>query len=257
MKARTNRPHTTITLQDLISGKVLVPAQDPADDPCSSVLSEWGINSRDYESRLAKTRTVKVWKRLSPDQRWLLIETVKAIVTAEDAKIAWNPKGNHGEYEAVARRAVAAARLADGLAKTFPPPWDGEKGPILALISQLVCFVRSAVYATTLDRDVALGMAKNLVHRLRDSFANNAEATPWLLLRSLAHLASGKTRFREDSSERTIRWYLADRSSHRSNPAAGYWNRNWSLIRRVSALLPPREGDDLEVLIKKILLKSK
>jgi hypothetical protein len=174
-----------------------------------------------------------VWRSWSAQDRRLLLDTAEAIARAERAKRNWNPKALRGAYRQLIRASINAFKEAHKLAELVPPPWDGDREGVGAMVRLLVEHGTDIIHDTSLG-DVPIFGAARLIQQLKRKALRQRRQMRWELLRDLAWLASGKT-LSDGFSERTVRRYL---EPHRLLLPPGYqvWNQHWTLIRAVSRL---------------------
>lgn len=202
----------------------------PSEEQAGFVFRCWGVAKGDLDAKPVLHRLDLTWQRWTAHQRVLLWEAVNAIVSAEQAKVDWQPKSLKPAYQKAAQIARDAARLAHDLRETLAR--EPNVIPALqALVSALEELARSGLWATAnLQHDMAIMRAGAAVITLRRLTPRNSGRVSWELLRELVWLASRK---RHLVDEKTIRRYLSSKAAS-PTPVVEFWRRNFPIMRSVA-----------------------
>ena len=170
----------------------------------------WKLQQDDKEVLVIWHRLANRWDGWSLDRRELLLKAVEVIVETEKQKQAWNPKAERARYERLYRSAITAAQLADEIVWVHGPHWKNIDAQAQDLVATLAGYVERVVAATYIHKVTLAGFrAQTLIDEVTKA-RGGYRRPPWDLIRDLVWLASGKSRWVNES---TIRRYLTKTSS--------------------------------------------
>ena len=199
-----------------------------------AVSERWSVPRDDLDVRDIVSGWAKTWVQLSPERQFETLIAAETIARAEREKAAWNPKFAKDRYTGLAKKAIAAAELAEQLADLFPPPWEHSLAPIGNLINQLGQFVIDACKATVLEKDILAGVAGKRIRAARPRSNVSAKVPEWEMFGDLAWLASNR---RHRADLRTLRRYR-DELQKTKVPGAELFKNNWPLVQRIARMIP-------------------
>src|SRR5262249_5642309 len=138
----------------------LEPADPPA-DPLAEAFDKWGVPQDDLHANSVAKRLTKLWTNWSHEQRRLLLKAADCVAKAEKLKLRASKTPRTQKRRHVTRCAIDAAKVAQVIARLFPPPWKGDRAPIGDVVDHLGSFMVAALRANAdVDQAVASAVAR-------------------------------------------------------------------------------------------------